>query len=423
MKATYNFFKQERVTPEKLLAAHVRVHKHEEEHRPSGRMIVAGDTTQLDYTGNRSAKEMGPLSYAKQRGLNLHSDLMISPSGVPIGLLHQQFVVRKDEEFSQSKKRVRLPIEDKESYRWIASYRRVEEHFRNYPKLETFHVMDREADIHELLQSRQVAHVHYIIRSKHNRKANSAPDASSQQDIGIHTKVRQSPIKGKCKVKVTHRPSGKSRQAKVSIRYISAWVSIRAPKSHQKHLQPVRLHVVHALEEHPPKGKQPVEWILITSKPIEDVQEAKTIIRYYALRWLIERFHYVLKQGAKVEELQLKTLERVQNAVTTYSIVAVNLLRLSYLARHHPDENIYELGVSKREHQALYTFIKAKVDSRVTFDEKNPPNILAFTKLIARLGGYMDFTSQPFPGVKSLWRGIREFFLILEAFDAFMSMN
>ena len=86
-------------------------------------------------------------------------------------------------------------------------------------------------------------------------------------------------------------------------------------EQYQKGLPPVTLWAIKVEEPNPPKGIKPVKWILLSSKEITNTSIAKTIVRYYELRWLIERFHYVLKVGAGVTDLQLETPQRILKAV------------------------------------------------------------------------------------------------------------
>jgi transposase len=81
---------------------------------------------------------------------------------------------------------------------------------------------------------------------------------------------------------------------------------------------------------------------------IDTVEQLEQIIGYYIWRWLIERFFYLLKTGgANVEQLQLKTQHRLENAISTYSIVIMNVMKMRYLAENQPETPIDELGITK----------------------------------------------------------------------------
>jgi len=43
-------------------------------------------------------------------------------------------------------------------------------------------------------------------------------------------------------------------------------------------------------------------------------------LRWYSYRWLIERYHYVLKSGCRIEQLQLESADRIHRALATYTM-------------------------------------------------------------------------------------------------------
>lgn len=79
----------------------------------------------------------------------------------------------------------------------------------------------------------------------------------------------------------------------------------------------VKLRVIRATEETPPPGvKEPIDWILLSTRPIDNFQEASTMLDYYVKRWLIERFHFVLKSGCKFERLQRDEFMTLEKALS-----------------------------------------------------------------------------------------------------------
>jgi len=118
-----------------------------------------------------------------------------------------------------------------------------------------------------------------------------------------------------------------------------AAVDIAPPSTHprRKELPYLRLTAILVEEESPPEGHTPVCWWLLTTLPITTLADAEEAVRWYALRWLIERYHYVLKSGCRVERLELETGARLDRALATYAMVAWRLLWLTYEARRHPE--------------------------------------------------------------------------------------
>ncbi|NER26042.1 MAG: transposase [Symploca sp. SIO1C2] len=110
-----------------------------------------------------------------------------------------------------------------------------------------------------------------------------------------------------------------------------ATVFLQPPKSRRKseNLQPLKVQAILAIEENPPIGEKAVCWLLLTTLSVNSLSEASRCLLWYSYRWLIERFHYVLKSGCHLEELQLETADRIQRAIATYGIVAWRLLWLT----------------------------------------------------------------------------------------------
>jgi hypothetical protein len=132
--------------------------------------------------------------------------------------------------------------------------------------------------------------------------------------------------------------------------------------------------------------------------PIADAEQAAVAVQYYARRWQIERFHFVVKSGCQVEKLQMDRASFLQKAMSLYSVVAWWLLYLTYLARVAPEtpaESVMEPSliavVSAGERQAVRT-------------------VSALVMAVARQGGFRRLPSAPNPGVRSLWIGLRRLY-------------
>jgi hypothetical protein len=69
----------------------------------------------------------------------------------------------------------------------------------------------------------------------------------------------------------------------------------------EQELPPEQQQVV---EEHK-KKVEPIEWGLLTDLAADSLQEVVTISSYYGCRWTAERFHYILKSGLRLEQVQI----------------------------------------------------------------------------------------------------------------------
>lgn len=395
-KAVYRFYENERVSYEQLLDA-------EREASLSGpatqRRLFIQDTTDLDFTGTRSADNLGCLNYIAQKGMYLHNHLVVSTKGVPVGLFSQHYYQRNADSLGDSRKHRQNkydPIEEKESYRWLAQWQALQHFMADQQDSEAIMVADREADIHEILQSRARAHCHYLIRSRYNRKLDG-------QDVHLWDVLGDSPKRGQYRVELTDEKTGQTRTCQVAVRY--GCYTIQAPHRTKKQgkCQPVALHVVEAKEINP-KG-EPICWRLLSSLPIENLADAKMLLRYYSYRWRIERLHYIMKSGAKVEELQLATGEQLQKAVTLLSIVSAHLLQLMHYARVHPELSISQLGIAPPEWQALRACQRKGKTGKTRSD---PPSVGQWIRWLTALVGFKASKRQPLPGVKRLWMALRK---------------
>jgi hypothetical protein len=105
---------------------------------------------------------------------------------------------------------------------------------------------------------------------------------------------------------------------------------------------PLPVWAVHVLEEQPPAGAEPVEWMLLTSEPVTNLEEAQRIVDWYTRRWVIEEWHKALKTGCRVEASQLDQAADLMRLAAVLSVVAVRLIQLRDLAdpgtpqRPHP---------------------------------------------------------------------------------------
>ena len=177
---------------------------------------------------------------------------------------------------------------------------------------------------------------------------------------------------------------------------------LQPPQGHpSKELAAIAVQVVLAEEEHPPTGEKAVSWLLLTTLPVDSFEAACQCLKRYECRWLIERYNYVLKSGCRLEELQLESSDRLERALTTYSIVAWRLLWLTYEARVNPESPV-TIVLEEYEWQALYCTIHKSPKL-----PPEPPSIGQCIRWIAGLGGFLGRKGDGDPGVKTLWRGLQ----------------
>lgn len=361
------------------------------------------DTTDLEYTSHPHTEGLGFLNQTKQQGIKVHSCFAVSGDGHPLGLLHQHCWVRPDPPIKKKDPRkvanAQKPIEEKESYRWLTTLSAAEEKLAGQVQL--VQVADREADIFELFAQPRQANSELLIRAKCNRKV--------KHELGsLVPTLNQAPILGQMTVELARNPKRAARTAHLQMRAITVTIEVPQHLSSQAQLKPLNLHAILVEETVPPSdGSKPIRWMLLTSLPIETFEQVCQCVRWYSYRWLIERFHYTLKSGCGVEDLQLQTRDRLLKALATYNIVAWRLMAITYQARLTPDVSC-EAFLEPEEWRLLRRKFVPKSRS------KKPPTLRQAMIWIAQLGGFLARKGDGNPGLKTLWRGLSKLHHLLE---------
>lgn len=405
--AAYRLFDNDKVTMEKMLAPHkeatvARMGQH-------AVVLCIEDTTEVDYSSRKeTTKGLGPLTYEARQGLLLHPTLLVTPDRVPLGCV-RAFVWIRDPEFhgKQKRKKKKLwkrAIEEKESFRWIEGYRHVSELATEVPQTRLVYVADRESDIYELFveaQTEQGRRADLLIRVAQDRKLFDGGKLWEQAE--------KSPALGTVEFDIPKRdnqPGHRVIQTLYAVR-----VKLKAPYRADKELPAVEVTVILAKEENPPSGVEPVEWMLLATGSVTTLDEAKQMMQWYLCRWQIEIFFHILKNGCKIEKLQLEHVDRLKPAIVLYMIIAWRVLNLIMLGRKCPDLSC-DAVFDTEEWQAIY------IVSKGTHPPEKPPRLNEMVKMIASYGGYLNRKGDGEPGPKTLWIGlqrVRDFVLGVNA--------
>ena len=306
-------------------------------------VLCIQDGTDLNYNQLDQCIDLGVLGKnqtgAKTRGLHLHSTLVVSTDGLPLGVLNAQFSAPQPKSEGDTRPAPSIPIEEKKTFCWIEGLRDCVGLDKQLPQTRQICVMDREADFFELFdEQRKTGKVDLLVRSRHDRVIG---------DEGGHLfeSVRGSAVCGQMviqagrqsarakKSKQQAKPGHVQRSATVALRYLD--IELR-PGAHQKDKAPAKLTVVHVQETGSPKDDEPVEWFLLTTCEVSTPQQAQQILRWYCLRWRIEDWHRVLKSGCNIEKLQHKTAERLKRTIAINLVIAWRIMLLTLLGRQCP---------------------------------------------------------------------------------------
>jgi hypothetical protein len=389
-KGAYRFWSSDQVSVAAIQEAHGRstidrVRGHEW-------VLAIQDTTSLDFTDHPATQGMGILDHPARRGLKVHSVLMVSTQGVPLGIIHQEVWSRDPETLGKKHLRRARETKDKESQRWLTALERTQESLPEETNVIT--VADREADIYDLLATPRRPGAELLIRATHNRRVD-------HQARYLWETMAQCPVQGEITITLQRRDHQEARSATLTLRYQTLAIQPPQHRRSKEGLSPVEVAVILAQEESPPPGITPVRWLLFTTLAVNTFQEAVQCLKWYSYRWLVERYHFVLKSGCNLEKLQLGDGQRIHRALATYSIVAWRLLWITYQAREDPQGPCTSV-LETHEWQSLYC-----TAHRTPIPPERPPTLQEAVRWIARLGGFLGRTHDGSPGVKTIWRGLR----------------
>lgn len=429
--AAYRFFDHKRVGFDEVLSPHCTQTLERITHQEL--VILAQDTTDIDLTRpTQAVVGAGPLDKGARRGLLLHPLVAFTPNEVPLGTVHATTLIREDGKPKKDRKeRAELPIEEKESHRWLETIRIAKETARKIPNTEMVCVADSESDIDEVIteaSSEDIENFHWIIRAGHNRSLSkkarkaaeareSAPCPALVREMVMATdvlytqtiNVRGRTSKVACETR-GRRQSRQPRTAEVEVR--AAPLTLRAPPRPDRKLPDVALNVVLIQEINPPAKDAEVEWVLLTSLPIDSVELVRLIVQFYTIRWLIEIFFRILKSGCRVEERLFEHVDRILPCLAIYMITAWRTAYVSRLARDTPDVSC-EVVFEPAEWKGVYQLVKRKAPP------KKPPLLMEMVKLVAQLGGYMNRSRDAVPGPQTIWLGLQRLHDIAACWLAF----
>lgn len=420
LKAAYGFFDNDKVTFEKVLEPHcsctrARMAEH-------ATVLLIQDTTEVDMKRpEQQVVGVGELDEARP-GFLLHELHAFTTEGTPLGtvwaeILNRTEGVSHDTTAEKQRKRKHTPFEEKESVRWRTGLQQTRALAQALADVCCICVGDSEADIYEVFaEPRGERPVHWLFRACQDRAVLSDEDGLLRAQVLAMPKLYEAEVKMRGRAAMTavekraRRQNRETRQATVEVR--AKTVTLRPPqRPGQPKLPPVRVNVVLVREPQPPEGEPPLEWLLLTTLPIETPEQVRTVVEYYCVRWWIEIFFRTLKSGCRIERRRFEHIDRVLPCLAMYLIVAWRTLFVCKLGRECPDldcEAIFEPS----EWKAVWVAMHKQKPPR------QAPKLQEMVRLIARLGGYIERKDSE-PGPQTLWIGMQRMFDLAWAWETF----
>lgn len=416
MTAAYRLFDNEKASFEHILAPHSEATRRRVAQQPV--VLMVQDTTEVDLTRpEQPVVGAGPLDGDTRRGALLHMMHAFTPDGTPLGTLQALPWVRDEGVICASlsrAERAALPIEEKESCRWVDTLRRAGEETRHCPATQWVCIADSEADLYELLveATAEPHRVDGIVRACQNR-ALQRENGAEREEKYIRERVLARPVlftqtiqvrgrkaKVACETRGRRQPR-QSRETEVEVR--AGRVTLRPPWRPDRKLPAVSVNAVLVREVAPPQDDEPVEWLLLTSLAVEEVEQVRLVIQYYCARWMIEVFFRVLKSGCRVEQRRFEHIDRLLSCLAVYLIVAWRTLYACRLGRGCPELNC-EAVFEPAEWKAVWKVV------RRTDPPSAPPSLDEMIRLVAQLGGYVNRKHRDPPGPQTVWIGLQRMY-------------
>jgi hypothetical protein len=357
-------------------------------------VIAAQDTTYYNYTGHKQMEGLGTIQ-GKIKGLMQHNLMLMSQKGRPLGIMAQKYWTREGG--------LDLKEEEKESEKWEQALALINQKAAQI-KQKVVLVEDREADIFSFFKAEREKNVELLVRVYQPRRIELVETGLVKPLAEIPAQLRDYGVK-------TVSIRRENREVELSLRLKAGKVNVYPGKdlSAKKHkTQGLSLVVAEEIAcVDPQTGEtlvsetKPSQWWLLTSLPIENRADVERVVEFYALRWRIERLHYTLKSGAlNTEKLQFDDIHTLVNALSFYSVVAWQLLTLTYTLRENPELSANQV-FTPDELRILQALAKTTIS---TVGE----GVLALGKMV----GFAPSRKQPFPGIKVLAQALDRFFFI-----------
>jgi Transposase DDE domain len=373
-------------------------------------VLAIQDTTELNYQAHADRTHgLGTVGNGTDKGLFMHPMLTLNAdTGACLGLSGMKVWARQREE---GRKYWQLPIEEKETYRWLEVAEQAKENLNKAAQITI--IADRESDIYEEWARIPDAKTHVLTRVCRDRALSEAGS--------LYAAIDQMPVQEVYSVEVPARPKKRSaHEAKLALRF--GRVSIKRPSKCKNADLPKALDLtiidVRELSESVVGNEEPIHWRLFTTHQVEQAWQARQVVDWYRQRWLIEQlFRTVKKQGLNLESSQLEQGESLMKLAVLAVQVAVTGLQLVLSREGQTEQPISE--VFTQHEMLLLSVLLCQYEGR-TQKQKNPynNNQLAWASwIIARIGGWKGYGSESPPGPITMLRGLRDFAMLYKGWS------
>lgn len=374
-------------------------------------VLAIQDTTEVDFTRRRRTVEgLGPIgdNYNGRVGFYLHPTLAIDASdNFVFGLAACHHWVRPPAivKIGKRKHPGLIPIEKKESYRWITSALEAKEAL-SQARMVTI-VGDRESDIYDEFCRVPDSRTHLLVRSCHDR----AVRVGSEESIKLRAYVDQQPARGSYELKVQGRKFRRTaRTAKIDVKFTT--VSLKRHVANRNRTLPATVEVsvieVKEQSETVPQREAPIHWRLLTTHVVDTFEKAIEVVGWYCKRWNIEQLFRTLKtEGLRIESSQAVQAASLFKLTYISLLAAMKIMQLTICRTNEIQRHVAQT-FTEEEVQVLAAVEKTLEGKTIAQKNPFPKNTIAWSHwIIGRLGGWKGYKSESPAGPRTLIQGLR----------------
>jgi len=408
IEGAYRYSRNHMISHEKIALAGFQRTDEIVKQRPL--VLSIQDTTGLSYK-HSVCEELGSVNSASKQSKNpvgrtlyVHSTLMIDAQSEQIlGLANQDYFYREQKLKGKSHQLQRRKREDKESFKWQKNQEALSNRVDTMENV--IDVCDREADIYEYLEYQISAKNRFLVRASENRLLNNPQ--GKVRDI-----INSLSVEAYYHIDIKQKGGRKSRKAKIALSYQE--IKIKKPQRAVGSKE-ITLNMIVCQEVSDIDKNEKLCWVLYTSEPIHNVEDARRLVRYYEVRWRVEEFHKTWKtDGTQVEELRMQSRENLKRIAAIQAFIAVRLMQLQDLAQNNKQAEL--IPCTSCFSQLSWKILWKKIEKKQPFPDETPSLNWAYYA-IAKLGGWYDSKRTGRVGVKALWTGWLKLMDLVEAYE------
>ena len=376
--------------------------------RQDQRILFIQDTTSISY-GHRNIEGMGCYCDSSQKGMNVHSCIATTESGIALGMVHQETCTREKQKSNRKKgyQTKSRAIEEKENFRWINTARIVNKQIAADTNMDCLLICDREGDFFELFAGCLSLKLPLLVRLTQNRSLKE----NVENERKIFDALRAMEPVGTMKVKVSRNPGKKEPERIAVMEYQFGGFQLKKPaiRREKELLESLTVNAIFVHERRENAGKEEeLHWFLLTTKKINSQKDAERIIQDYIAGWKIECFHHILKSGCKIEEKQARSYSNLAILTLLYSVIALIILCLTYMGRVYPNLPAKPVFTKEECHALYHAANKTRSELKQNYTICEAVNDLAVS------GGRKGAPSDGLIGVNSIWKGLCRLGILLE---------